>query len=121
MPMTDDDLPEDYDALKAAFIEMRAKVSGAEALIALHLGDHQLKMRDQGFRARHFRAHLDEGGLQRVIVFGKVVVRHRHEVIRSQSPVIRSSHVAISTINSTLHASYQSRDHAQPAADGRQL
>jgi len=34
MPMTDDDLPEDYDALKAAFIEMRAKVSGAEALIA---------------------------------------------------------------------------------------
>src|SRR6266700_1490894 len=34
MPMTDDDLPEDYEALKAAFIEMRAKVSGAEALIA---------------------------------------------------------------------------------------
>jgi transposase len=34
MPTTDDDLPEDYDALKAAFIEMRAKVSGAEALIA---------------------------------------------------------------------------------------
>jgi ppGpp synthetase/RelA/SpoT-type nucleotidyltranferase len=31
--MTDDDLPEDYDALKAAFIEMRAKVFGAEALI----------------------------------------------------------------------------------------
>jgi len=33
MPMTDDDLPEDYDALKAAFIEMRAKCR-AEALIA---------------------------------------------------------------------------------------
>ena len=30
MPVTDDDLPEDYDALKAAFIEMRAKVFGAE-------------------------------------------------------------------------------------------
>jgi hypothetical protein len=33
MPVTDDDLPEDYDALKAAFIEMRAKVFDAEALI----------------------------------------------------------------------------------------
>src|ERR1700726_4631683 len=40
----EDKLPEDYDALKVAFIEMRAKVLGAEALIEhLRLGIAKMK------------------------------------------------------------------------------
>jgi hypothetical protein len=103
--------------IKQALAALRARA----VYLALHLGDHQSKVLDQGFRTKHFCAHLDESRLQRLIVFRKVIIRRRHDVIRSQSPVIRSPHVAISTVNSALHASYQSRDYAQPAADGRQL
>ncbi len=69
--------------------------------LALHLGDHQSQVLDQRLRTQHLRAHLDERGLQRIEVFGKVIIRRRHDVIRSQSTVIRSSHAAISTIKFT--------------------
>jgi len=99
--------------------------------LALHLRDHQSKVLDQGFRTEHLRAHLDERRLQRVIVFrkvivvgkciflgkvvvfGKIMIRHRHDANRPQPPLIRSSHVVISTINSNLLTymrRYQSRD-----------
>ena len=65
MPMTDDDLPEDYDALKAAFIEMRAKVSGAEALIA-HLQLVIAKMKRELYGPSSERGHrlIDQLELQ---------------------------------------------------------
>src|SRR6202043_1673233 len=65
MPMTDDDLPEDYEALKAAFIEMRAKVSGAEALIE-HLQLLIAKMKRELFGPRSERSQrlIDQLELQ---------------------------------------------------------
>src|SRR5258705_10385717 len=65
MPMTDDDLPEDYDALKAAFIEMRAKVSGAEALIAhLQLVIGKMKRELYGPRSERSQRPIDQLGPQ---------------------------------------------------------
>src|SRR5258707_8058377 len=65
MPMTDDDLPEDYDALKAAFIEMRAKVSGAEALIAhLQLVIAKMKRELYGPRSERSQRLIDQLELQ---------------------------------------------------------
>src|SRR6202049_871830 len=65
MPVTDDDLPEDYDALKAAFIEMRAKVFGAEALIE-HLRLVIAKMKRELFGPRSERSQrlIDQLELQ---------------------------------------------------------
>jgi transposase len=65
MPMTDDDLPEDYDALKAAFIEMRAKVFGAEALIEhLRLVIAKMKREIYGPRSERSQRLLDQLELQ---------------------------------------------------------
>src|SRR3984957_8261640 len=65
MPMTDDDLPEDYDALKAAFIEMRAKVFGAEALIEhLRLVIAKMKRELYGPRSERSQRLLDQLELQ---------------------------------------------------------
>jgi transposase len=65
MPMMDDDLPEDYDALKAAFIEMRAKVSGAEALIAhLQLVIAKMKRELYGPRSERSQRLIDQLELQ---------------------------------------------------------
>src|SRR5450631_2500128 len=65
MPMTDDDLPEDYEALKAAFIEMRAKVSGAEALIAhLQLVIAKMKRELYGPRSERSQRLIDQLELQ---------------------------------------------------------
>src|ERR1700758_4756442 len=63
MPMTDDDLPEDYDALKAAFIEMRAKVFGA---LIEHLQLVIAKMKREIFGPRSERSQrlLDQLELQ---------------------------------------------------------
>src|SRR5271163_1008243 len=65
MPMTDDGLPEDYDALKAAFIEMRAKVLGAEALIEhLRLVIAKMKREIYGPRSERSQRLLDQLELQ---------------------------------------------------------
>ena len=65
MPMTDDELPEDYDALKAAFIEMRAKVFGAEALIEhLQLVIAKMKREIYGPRSERSQRLLDQLELQ---------------------------------------------------------
>src|SRR5713101_1810448 len=65
MPVTDDDLPEDYDALKAAFIEMRAKVFGAEALIEhLRLVIAKMKRELYGPRSERSQRLLDQLELQ---------------------------------------------------------
>src|SRR6266571_3026531 len=65
MPTTDDDLPEDYDALKAAFIEMRAKVLGAEALIEhLRLVIAKMKRELYGPRSERSQRLLDQLELQ---------------------------------------------------------
>ncbi len=69
-----------FQLIEQALAALRARA----VYLALHLRDHQSKVLDQGFRTEHFRAHLDEGGLQRVIVFGKLIVRHRHDANRSQ-------------------------------------
>src|SRR3977135_1828256 len=65
MPTTDDDLPEDYEALKAAFIEMRAKVFGAEALIEhLRLVIAKMKREIYGPRSERSQRLLDQLELQ---------------------------------------------------------
>jgi transposase len=71
MPMTVDDLPEedklpeDYDALKVAFIEMRAKVLGAEALIEhLRLVIAKMKREIYGPRSERSQRLLDQLELQ---------------------------------------------------------
>src|ERR1700682_4246667 len=65
MPVTDDDLPEDYDALKAAFIEMRAKVFGAEALIEhLRLVIAKMKRELYGPRSERSQRLIDQLELQ---------------------------------------------------------
>src|ERR1022692_3405162 len=63
--LEDNKLPEDYDALKAAFIEMRAKVLGAEALIE-HLRLVIAKMRREIYGPRSERSQrlLDQLELQ---------------------------------------------------------
>jgi transposase len=60
-----DDLPEDVDALKTALVEARAKLSGAEALIA-HLRLEIAKMRRDKFGPRSERSQrlLDQLELQ---------------------------------------------------------
>jgi hypothetical protein len=55
MAGTDDPLPEDKDALKAALIEARAKLSGAEAMIA-HLQLVITKMKREKFDPRSERS-----------------------------------------------------------------
>jgi hypothetical protein len=105
-----------FQLIEQALAALRARA----VYLALHLRDHRSKVLDQGFRTEHLRAHLDERRLQRVIVFrkvivvgkfiflgkvvifGKIMIRHRHDANRPQSPLIRSSHVVISTINSNL-------------------
>src|SRR6202165_6058431 len=65
MPVTDDDLPEDYDALKAAFIEMRAKVFGAEALIEhFRLVSAKMKRELYGPRSERSQRLIDQLELQ---------------------------------------------------------
>ena len=95
--------------LQFQLIEQTLAALRARAVyLALHLRDHQSKVLDQGFRTEHLRAHLDERDLERVIVFGKLIFfgkiidRHRHDANRPQSPLIRSSDVVISTIKSNL-------------------
>jgi transposase len=61
----DDKLPEDYEVLKAAFIEMRAKVLGAEALIEhLRLVIAKMKREIYGPRAERSQRLLDQLELQ---------------------------------------------------------
>ena len=61
----EDKLPEDYDALKAAFIEMRAKVLGAEALIEhLRLVIAKMKRELYGPRSERSQRLLDQLELQ---------------------------------------------------------
>src|ERR1700726_716282 len=61
----EDKLPEDYDALKVAFIEMRAKVLGAEALIEhLRLVIAKMKREMYGPRSERSQRLLDQLELQ---------------------------------------------------------
>ncbi|HZC57570.1 MAG TPA: IS66 family transposase [Xanthobacteraceae bacterium] len=61
----DDKLPEDYEALKTAFIEMRAKVLGAEALIEhLRLVIAKMKREIYGPRSERSQRLLDQLELQ---------------------------------------------------------
>ena len=61
----EDKLPEDYDALKVAFIEMRAKVLGAEALIEhLRLVIAKMKREIYGPRSERSQRLLDQLELQ---------------------------------------------------------
>ena len=61
----DDKLPEDYEALKVAFIEMRAKVLGAEALIEhLRLVIAKMKREIYGPRSERSQRLLDQLELQ---------------------------------------------------------
>src|SRR5882672_5384729 len=65
MPRTPDSLPDDVDALKAALIETRAKLSGAQALIE-HLQLVIAKMKREHFGPRSERSQrlLDQMELQ---------------------------------------------------------
>jgi hypothetical protein len=53
--------------------------------VALHLGDHQLKMLDHRFGAGELGARLDQGCLQLIFVVGKRIGRGRHDATGSQS------------------------------------
>jgi transposase len=62
---TDDPLPEDNDALKAALIEARVKLAGAEAMIEhLQLVIAKMKREKFGPRSEHSRRLLDQLELQ---------------------------------------------------------
>src|SRR5215213_11892234 len=65
MPGTPDSLPDDLDALKAALIETRAKLSGAQTLIE-HLQLVIVKMKREHFGPRSERSQrlLDQLELQ---------------------------------------------------------
>src|SRR5437879_12404066 len=65
MPRTPDSLPDDVEALKAALIETRAKLSGAQALIE-HLQLVIAKMKREHFGPRSERSQrlLDQLELQ---------------------------------------------------------
>src|ERR1700676_3513278 len=65
MPRTPDSLPDDVEALKAALIETRAKLSGAQALIE-HLQLTIAKMKREHFGPRSERSQrlLDQLELQ---------------------------------------------------------
>ena len=65
MATTSDPLPDDKDALKAALIEARAKLSGAEVMIAhLQLVIAKLKREKFGPRSERSQRLLDQLELQ---------------------------------------------------------
>jgi hypothetical protein len=65
MPRTPDSLPDDVEALKAALIEARAKLSGAQALIEqLQLTIAKMKREHFGPRSERSQRLLDQLELQ---------------------------------------------------------
>src|SRR5213593_3214918 len=65
MAPTDDPLPDDNDALKAALIEARMKLAGAEAMIEhLQLVIAKMKREKFGPRSEHSQRLLDQLELQ---------------------------------------------------------
>src|SRR5882724_7876600 len=96
--------------LQFQLIEQALAALGTRAeQLALHLGDHQLQVLDQGLGAGEFGARLDQRSLQRILVVRNMINCRRHKSIESQSPLIRWS------------SRRRFNNRTQPAADGRQL
>ena len=58
--------------------------------LALHLGDHQLKVLDQRLGARQLGARLDQRRLQRILVVGKMIGSRDHAQHSSTIALIRA-------------------------------
>src|SRR5437016_14656696 len=86
MPRTPDSLPDDVEALKAALIETRAKLSGATALIE-HLQLVIAKMRRERFGPRSERSQrlLDQMELQ----LEELAAAAGEDAAKTQSDTIR--------------------------------
>ena len=96
--------------LQFQLIEQALAALGTRAeQLALHLGDHQLQVLDQGLGAGEFGARLDQRSLQRTLIVRNMINCRRHKSIESQSPLIRWS------------SRRRFNNRTQPAADGRQL
>ncbi len=90
--------------------------------LALHLGDHQLKMRNHRFGAGQLGARVDQRGLQRILVVGDMIGSRDHAQHRSTIALIRG--IKIRGPESTSHSSGLQQAHAsttQPAERGRQV
>ena len=77
--------------LQLQLIEQPLAALGARTeQLALHLGDHQLKVLDQRLGAGQFGARIDQRCLQRILVVGKMMISCRcHEASESQIRLIR--------------------------------
>jgi hypothetical protein len=96
--------------LQFQLIEQALAALGTRAKqLALHLGDHQLQMLDQGLGTGQLGARLNQCGFQRILVVRNMINRRRHKSIESQTPLIRWS------------SQRRFNNGTQPAADGRQL
>jgi hypothetical protein len=69
--------------------EPLAALGARTELLALHLGDHQLKVLDQRLRSHELGARLDQRRLQRVGIFGKVISCPSHRGDTSTIALIR--------------------------------
>ena len=78
--------------LEFELIDQALAALGARAeQLALHLGDHQLQVLDQGLGAGQLGARLDQRGFQRILVVRNMINCRRHKLIESQSSLIRWS------------------------------
>jgi hypothetical protein len=59
--------------------------------LALHLGDQQLQVLDQSLGAGQLGTRLDQHSLQRIVIVRNMIGCRRHNLIESQSPMIRWS------------------------------
>jgi hypothetical protein len=97
--------------LQLHLIEKSLAALGARTKsLALHLGDHQLKMLDQRLGARELGARFNERRLQHIHVIGEFVRCRRHEHHSPQSERFVDA-----------NPPHESTRRTQPAAAGRQV
>ena len=76
-----------FQLIEQALAALRARAKQ----LALHLGDHQLQMLDQGLGADELGARLDQCSFQRILAVRNLINCRRHKSIESQYQLIRWS------------------------------
>ena len=70
--------------LQFELIDQALTAFGARAeQLALHLGDQELQVLDQGLGTRQLGAGLDQRSLQRIVIVGNMISCRCHDAIRS--------------------------------------